>query len=673
MDEVGKGRKPKRPAAGAAELGEREILGALLAAGEEMAAPSGDSLSWRSLALSPEKLRQGLEQLARPRSKAAANRLAAFAEDFAARYRLRVSNIDDLELPLPGGRVRVPRWLAGQALGALGDDLLPTRRRVRRLGTEAARELAYFGYGLLGQQVLPHPIALVRAALAGQDALRLEPVLLDEQDEAIGRAWTVFDLLRTDGFFHRQVESEAELGRFQQRLREDPLDGNAVVRLRAFFSRRATIGLRDTTRWALGSRHPWFGWERARELIAACFERWGSESFLCPQVSLYGVDAAIGDEELGPALEANERVVQRFAAELEQGLAPLVREQLAAGALPRLARAALDCHYDHPDFELEARGRQGGETTARFAGHALWIMAANAAGRRPEPRRNVNLVAHFAAKGYDRRWLAGLDDDQRASFYLALNDLVRRLDETGGLVDERGRRLVYRRLPLVIYTFYETPAPRPRPGETVVDSFGLDALQAPQHARHLQDYPEVFEKLVVFFSLVLRHYLDTDHAPDLRPENMLRDYMLLGLWGTNAPNLVVNLYRDDKGRRRSEVRFVGRGQFKAYRPEQDRKHEAALAHMLASQPGPLLEPGMLRALGTFLMAAEEHRRGSRVRDVGAVAFTRHSLELFREAARSGIKSSLVDVATMIEMLVDNAVDAAQRSLDRLAGQSDSEA
>jgi hypothetical protein len=48
MDEVGKGRKPKRPAA--AGFGEREILGALLAAGEEMAAPSGDSSSWRSLA-----------------------------------------------------------------------------------------------------------------------------------------------------------------------------------------------------------------------------------------------------------------------------------------------------------------------------------------------------------------------------------------------------------------------------------------------------------------------------------------------------------------------------------------------------------------------------------------------------------------------------------------------
>jgi len=360
-----------------------------------------------------------------------------------------------------------------------------------------------------------------------------------------------------------------------------------------------------------------------------------------------------------------EQVCDAFAGQLGGRLGGQVREKLSDDDLRHLAHAALDCHHDHPDFDLEATGRQGGGTTIKFVGHAVYVLASNATGGEPAARRNVNLAAHFAQKGYQRLWLAALDDEERASFYLALSDQLRAYDEAGGLEVGSGQRLQYSRPPLVICTFYESPGPRPRDGEEVLDSFRLDELREPLHARNLRDHPDVFEKLVVFFTLVLRHYLDTDHAPDLRPANLMRDFVLLGLWGTNSPNLVINLYRDaGSGRVRSEVRFVGRTQIKAYQSSE--RQEAALARLMASQFGPLLEPSVLRAVGTFMMAAAEAQEGSRVQDVGAVAFARHSLELLRETVRTGIKGSLVDLATMLEVLVDNSVDAAQRGLDRIA-------
>jgi hypothetical protein len=534
------------------------------------------------------------------------------------------------------------------------------------VATEAAREVAYFGYGTLGDQLLPQPISLVRAALAGERELVAGPVLLDEAGPVLGRIWSLFDLLRADPSFQREVDSEAELSRFQMRLRDEPLDGNSVTRLREFFSKRATVGLRDTTRWALGSRHPWFGWQRARELIAHCFERWGTENFLCPRVHLFTWDLALDEGQLRAGLQANQRAAGLFADQLERRLSGATVTALGRDALVQLALAALDCHHDHPDFDLEAQGRQGGETTARFFGHALYVLISGATGRQQAPRRNLNLAAHFRHMGVERQLLAPLGPEDREHFYSVLDALIRAYAEQGGIGDGTGLKVAYERLPMVLYTFYRTPGPQPRDAEQVLDSFSLDALREPAHAAHLREHPEVFEKLVVFFVLVLRHYLDTDRVPDLRPEHLVRDFMLLGLWGTNSPNLVVNLYRNEKtGKTRSELRFVGRSQIKAYRPESDRKEEAALARLLASQFGPLLEPSVLRAVGAFLMAAEERLRGSRVQDVGALALARHSLELFREAARMGIKGSLVDLATMLEMLVDNSIDIAQRGLTRL--------
>ncbi|MBN2114117.1 MAG: hypothetical protein JW785_08330, partial [Acidimicrobiia bacterium] len=150
----------------------------------------------------------------------------------------------------------------------------------------------------------------------------------------------------------------------------------------------------------------------------------------------------------------------------------------------------------------------------------------------------------------------------------------------------------------------------------------------------------------------------------------VRDFMLLGLWGTNTPNLRVALFENEAtGRVRGEVRFAGRAQIKRYRPDEDRAREAALARLMLSQFGPLVEPSLLRALGTFAMAAEESRGGSRVQQIGTVAFLRQSLEVVRETVRTGVRGTLVDLATALEVVVNDSIDFAQRGLDRVERRS----
>ncbi|MBM4321078.1 MAG: hypothetical protein FJ125_14280, partial [Deltaproteobacteria bacterium] len=520
-----------RPRSSPALPAERDVLRAMLRSGKVVEEGSGHVIAWRSMAFDAGSLAGELLRLVpgAEQDVELGGRLSALAVELADRYRLQVARVDDLHLSLASREMKVPRVLVGEALGPLGADLFPTRRRARRLSTEAARELAYFGYGRMAEQVLPSPIELLRWAISGQPPEEVEPVLLEEDGAAGRQLWKVFDLLSQDRYFHRRVGGRSELARLQQRLREDPLDGAMVTRLRGFFSRRLTIGVRDTLRWTLGSRHPWFAWQRARELLDDCFERYGAESFLSPRRSFYIWDVELPDERLAEMLEQNRVAVELLADRLSASL-PL---QLGLGreALTRLAAAALDYHCDHPDFDVEATGRQQGETTARFLGRAAFGLAKNLAGWELQPRRNVNFAAHFEALGIADAWLGHLDARQKAHLYQVLRRQIRHFVAQSRGRDGRGRTPGYHRPPFALYTFFEAPTPRARPGERVLDSFRLSELRLPRNTHHLRHHPEIVGKLVVFFTLVLRHYLDTDHVPDLRPEKLVRDFMLLGIWG----------------------------------------------------------------------------------------------------------------------------------------------
>jgi hypothetical protein len=240
------------------------------------------------------------------------------------------------------------------------------------------------------------------------------------------------------------------------------------------------------------------------------------------------------------------------------------------------------------------------------------------------------------------------------------------MQESGGLADERGDLVQYQRPPMTLLSFVARSTPRPLPHERVQDSFRLSQLRAPQFAGYLRSQSDLNEKLVVFFTLVLRHYLDHAYLPDLRPENCLRDYWLLGLWGDSAENVWVNLYQNKKtGAVRSEVRFSGGDHQKVYRPDQDHAQEAELLRKAVATFGPDPEHGILRALASFLMALQENQEGSRKAALNQVAIMKQTLEVFRETARSGVRGTLVDLATTFELLLDNSIDTAQHGLSRV--------
>ncbi len=167
--------------------------------------------------------------------------------------------------------------------------------------------------------------------------------------------------------------------------------------------------------------------------------------------------------------------------------------------------------------------------------------------------------------------------------------------------------------------------------------------------------------------------METEHVPDLKPRDFVKDFLGLGLWGTRTPNLRINLYVDKsqderllaKQLTRCEIRFVGTEQVESH-PLSHIREESKALRMAVSQLAPLIEPSILRNIGTFTMAMEEFRDATHVFKIDSLSIMHYALDMVREMAKWGFKGSMTDVLSIFEYMLDNTYDRAQKHLDALA-------
>ncbi len=633
----------------------QNVLAALLGAAVPVAQSPEADIFWEDLRLDETLLARSLDALAagEPARKSA---LEALARELPRQVTLRRHRTEPVQLSFSGRKMRFSRPALGEALGVLGAHLLPTRRRAREVARGIAREMVFLGARPPADPWPESPLQRVLDCLVSRPGNSPELYRETRPDGAV-KGFSAWELLAGDPAFLPEVRTEGDLRRFQERLRQDPLDGAMVTLLRHFFSRRATVGPRDTARWALGSRHPWFGWKQAREILARCFERFGREDFWAPRLAVFAPDPRVHPDEASVRKALNERAARRLAAGLLGALGPNLRNKVSESSALALAFMALDYHFDHPDFDLENRARPPARTLATFLGHAVSVLATDWAGRSPPPLRNQNLAAAFEALGDPAPDVLALSETDREELFSLL------LAHTRTEADQA----TYQPEPHLLLVFSSSEPPLPLPGERVLDDFTLSQLRAPQHMRHLREHPELAEKLAVFFCLTVRHLQDTGHLPDLAPEAW-RDRWLLGLWGDCARTVRCRLYENPSlGAVRTEVRFFGQDQARAVSSEEERGGGEELLRRVIARIQPDARENAERALSKFLMVLAERRRepgASRLKLAG------QTLEVFRETARTGLRGALVDAATTIELVVDQSIDAAQyvlKGAERLAG------
>lgn len=599
-----------------------------------------------------------------------------FVDEFAAQYGMSILRSDPLTVNIRGFERKFDRQGLAEGTGAMGVQFFPTRHSAMRSAFESAREVAYFGYGTIKDQTFECPIARISSQISGiKDGREKQHAILRDMRGAFATNKTICDVLERDKYFHAPVTNEASLAAFQKQLRQSAIDNAVIEKCSEFFNRRATVGIRDTLRWLLGARHPWFDWAHAKMLMEQAFEKHGKTNFNTPQIVYYAYDPEIADADIDAAENHNEDVVRAFASNLINRLrqnSDDVATKIESN-IRTIARWILDIHHDYPDFDMEAAGNSGPSMHIDFLGHSIQnTVNQEILGQNGELRRNFNFPAHFDALELTESLLGTLDDAGRETFFAAVKECVAEYDRIGG-IPVNGQHLEYKRIPCVLFVIQDLATAKPRDNERLLDTFDLSKMTELEHASYMRAYPEISEKLVVFFVLTLRHMIDTEHVPDLRPRNFIKDFMLLGLWGTRTPNILVNLYVDAaqdnkdlaKSLSRCEIRFVGMEQVETHPLEHIREGSKAL-RLAVAHFAPLIEPSILRNIGTFTMAMEEFRDNSHEFMLDPFNLMHYGIDLAHEMARCGVRRSLTDILALLEYLINSTHQNVEQNFNKTA-------
>lgn len=619
-------------------------------------------------AFDPKALRTAFEDLAAAHGGDPAS-AALEADRISARFLVKVGNIRQYVIKLrDGGASVIRRPLVSEAFGAAGYNLAPTIEKFEVDTREAVREIPYFGAGEVEAQFAPDLLDNARRVVTGQGRRRLADGTSSIRETDDGRiSKTAWDILAEDPYFKTTVSDFAALRRFQDYLREHPLDLATTERLQSFFDAPITVGVRDVLRYLEGARHPTLGWERASEVIRSCFAAHGAENFLPPEINYYTRSIGLDPGEVASLSLANTRASRAFARWLVARLPFEWTTPIPDRELEAMAAGILEAHFDYPLFEVEPYSgilsASGLRLLLRVAvGTTLHLGDIDVPERRnpitPALTERIRPVAAF---------LESLSEADRSRFLVVVNGMLWEVAAAGGVPDGEGGVLPYRRVDRTFYSFQEKAQFGVQSQGTVEELLTLEDLLDSRGQAVLDSHPELPRKLVVFFVLAYRYFQDTGHVPDLRPDDAGLDLFVRGIWGYKTRNVLVTTGRDRLGRPTEQVRFVdNKDQFKQYRRFEDRGRPLGLIKYGVRLVHPVVRPAMERSIGLYVqrVADSEGRAPPVVPDLPmrAAAVT-------REVLRSGVDSLLTQGGAVLHDLIDDSSDAVEQVLRRLPGKA----
>ncbi|MBM4395501.1 MAG: hypothetical protein FJ087_07400 [Deltaproteobacteria bacterium] len=645
-------------------IGDFELLHAMHGAMRHLTPGSSGGSHTEVFAFESDRLSAAMADLA-ARHGGSPERAAEAGRRIGRRFLVKVGNITKYVVKLKGGRETVfPRHVVSEAFGPVGYNMAPTLDKVSLDTREAVREIPYFGWGAPEDQFAPDVLGEAAAAVTGRnfrERLRDGVFLVIPGVDGRERR-TAWDVLAADPYFDARIADFDGLRRFQERVRERPVDAMLKDRLRAFFDAPMTVGVRDVLRYAEGSRHPALGWSRAEGVIRRCFDEHGAENFLPPEINYYARSIAFAPDRAAAIDASNREAAEAFARSLVERLPFAWTAALSDRELTAIAHGILDLHFDYPLFEVEPYSGVVSTATARFLLRAAVAATIHLAGARVPERRNPLTPALAARVRPVGAFVERLGGDDRASFCNTVNEMLWAVAARGGIPAADGRLLQYRRVDRTFYSFQERAQWGVESRGTVEDLMTLEDLCGPAGRDLLSRRPALARKLVVFFTLVYRYFLDSGHVPDLRPDDAGRDLLLKGIWGYSTKNVLVVAGRRRDGRPIDVIRFVdNKDQFKQYKREEDRERPMGLAKYGLRLVHPLVQPAMERSIGMYAAIAA----ASDGVEEAAVDLPRRLARVTNQVARSGVDGAMTHVSAFLHDLIDDSTDGIERVLRKL--------
>ena len=162
--------------------------------------------------------------------------------------------------------------------------------------------------------------------------------------------------------------------------------------------------------------------------------------------------------------------------------------------------------------------------------------------------------------------------------------------------------------------------------------------------------PELAEKLVVFFVLVYRFFLDTSFILDLRPKHAGRDIFLYGIWGYLTENMLL-IQREEK----IDVKFIdNRDNFKHYEPDTDSRNPVGFAKHGWRLGQPIIEPAFQRSIGIFVQKVHDQLQEKPLdQRHSAVAMMEKGMEITSKIARDTVDYSFTISSSIANDMIND--------------------
>ena len=654
---------PPSPVDTYAHLSAHAICGAFYASVYSLT-PGRESGSHTEIfAMDPERLATVLVNFVHDSegAGAAAHRagaIHAWCETFAGRFLFKVGRTSNFTMRLGGAQpVEIPRAVVSEVFGGIGYSLFPTWRKTVSDSTEAAREVPYFFMGEPRDLFLFPVDDAVRRLLAGLEPL---PITGDDASLFLIRETHVgherisfYEVLGRDPYATQQIPDRRALVARLAHLRNEPFSDAVVTHLREFFDAPITVGVRDTLRWLNGARHPDMNWDQARALIESCFERHRDENFLLPEQNFYIPAPATSPQEIIELMRGNKIVVNAAATRFRRGCSARLKRLMTVADMEEVLADVLAWHHGYPLYRLEESVGVVNPSTLKVGLKFVEQLSLFLAHVDMPVRRNAQLLQYLEASGSKERLCRNLLESDYRELVLRLAQFLLFYDLRRGIRTPRGL-LEYRNVLTTFCTFQER-ADWLTPGCTKLAQFSLESLAKAEYSGYLRRYPELAEKLVVFFVQVLRFFLDTDFIPDLRPDEAGINIFILGIWGYITENMIITLYRDPQGQERFRLKFVdNKDHFKQYKREVDLDRPMGLAKHGLRIVQPVVLPAMLRSVGNFVQIVHENRNGYGRKEISLPGLVDYGMAVAQEVILKGIDYSADSLQALISDGLDDA-------------------
>lgn len=641
-----------------------KLLQQVMAAGERLSGASAGGAHTELFEFNAESLQHNVAVLF-PEHRPGQIALE-ICKDLAHNYLVKKGRISTFCMPLLGQRnSNIRRTLVSYAFGPVGYSLLPTLDKSLSDATEAVRLIPYLGFGELRHLTAPDFLALLQPASEPytypHDAVFLRTLL-----NGGGQTRSVLEILREDPHFHGNVTTAADLASFQHCVRRHPLTAPMTDVLAEFFAGPLPVGVQDTLRRLTGAHHPGMPWEHARSIILKCFETWGQENFLLPEITYYSYDTTLSVARLQALMDHNRMVAVAMSQRIEEALPARLLPAWHAAGPERVAFELLDFYHDYKVYPVEPYAGLLSFTTAKMLARCAWALFLQMT-HGPDPEtRNQDFSRMPEFHHHARRWLGSVMPEDHEQVVETLAHTFARYQSDADRVGQTTIPDRFTPIPRTFYTFQQR-ASVPRPGFHFKAMHSLHDLWKPDHADLWTTHPPLAEKMTVFFVLAYRYFMDTGFMPDLRPRNAGRDIFIYGLWGHITDNLLVVKETDPHGQPAMRASYVdNRDQFKQYRRAEDRRRPLGMAKYALRLIRPLAEPGLVRSIGIFVEYVSLARVGNATPALvpGLINLPQLGVDMTHKLIKDGVDMVFTSARSVVDDALDDLYEGARQWVQR---------